>query len=131
MSKQSLRRQALVKLMQFHTHSFISVADASPVLAGFGMLGTVKAERVRANEPDDPKGLKNDSGKQEVLEGFSVYRLSLKIADSLPDLPEGSEIGGEFTEVDGERDYGTKLGRGSAARAAWQYIDAVLRREGE
>lgn len=125
----SPRRSAYERLIQFHTHDFVKVRDVELIARGFGI--PLYPESVRANT-GVPKGLEM-AGKRrnEMVRGVSIYQFSAQIADSLPDLPEGTEIEGQFTEKDGERDYNTKLGRGSMARSAWAYIDAVLRKEGE
>jgi hypothetical protein len=121
------RQQALALLMQQHTHDFISADKAREIAKPFGIEPYI--ERIKANDGAF-KGLTTNDGKPRTIEGVSVYSFSARIADSMNDLPEGTEVyPGYVTSYEGERDYATTLGRGSMARAAWSYIAAALRLE--
>jgi hypothetical protein len=97
------RQQALALLMQQHTHDFISADKAREIAKPFGIEPYI--ERIKANDG--------------AFKGLTTN-----------DVPEGTEVyPGYVTSYEGERDYATKLGRGSMARAAWSYIAAALRLE--
>ncbi len=107
--------EALVVMEEAGGHAYLWPDVGTAIGAAFGL--DLSPERKR-NAPNEFKGLSVPGIRDgEVVEGYSVYNLSERIADSLPDpLP---------------RVYLSQEGRGSRARSACETIRAHLTRTGE